>query len=176
MEELEIHVFELDDLKEGQIIEIIDPKIEKERAKRGAVMMKKLIKENPDIEDEKLVDLLRKEMRMLDVEVDNIFDDVKNRKWGKVIKAKDKKGKITVEIERLDKSDYHKYIDQLAGHISKSLSEKDIKNLVKDAIADKALHPEKLKELAEKKDEVKVEAKKGCFNIVLNKETIIPLR
>jgi len=164
--------------KKGEFVEIVDEDLDEtyeDNLKKVMKKIKEIIKENPDISLSELNKIYKEQLKRMVWNIDDIKDRLENRKWGKVTKIKKTKDGYSIEVKFIKKNEYNELIDKISKNIAKQITQEDVENLIKDAIADAGIEPNKLKKIAKKKD-FKVETKTGCFNIILDDDIQIPIR
>ena len=111
-----------------------------------------------------------------------LVDDMMKQMGDKFIKVESKKvlkdGSIVVKFVRADLTEQRKLITKIAKRLAKKIPPEMIVNILKDSIADDFESIDKLQRLEEisKKEKVKVEGVRGCYNFIFDDDIVVNIR
>ncbi len=168
-------VLAIHNIKKNEIFEIIDEekvrKLKKELNDSFLDKISKGIKANKSKSE--MSKEWDRESKNICHRFDKIVDNIRGRRYAKVIEYKDKGGEILLKLKFLQSKEYKSQIPKLAESIASKLSKNDIIKLMEDVLLDE--NPElvnRISKVMKEKKDTKVVSRPGCFNIQIGDEEL----
>jgi hypothetical protein len=179
--------WDVDALKEGEIIRAGGiQKLEDGALPVRVKHMRVLVKRLSDMyysgkapSPKEFKDIFRQGEKYMQTELQDTLDQLESEDdFFKVDKKiEDKDGNVTIKLKKLDKQGRIKVIRSIVDKVIKKLTPDQIKSLLEEGIR-KNNDVKELEEMdkALDKEDVKIEAKKGCFKLVVGDKDIMVIR